>query len=1390
MRSRWSSPIFHEPTPDDRNRDIFPLPRLRVDAVQKHSLCRATSRRILCRARIAERANQAIDSLNSLFFGTSGFPTGEAVGGLDGLPLLQREAITSILSAVRTMGAPPTATDSGALKALRVAASAYFEPEVSVGDVVPLQLERLSLPDGSGAGVELRSALDSSLQGVVDNFEGVMLQDPDIWTSISRDCAHLKPYSDPSLKDRSKYLTFLRMMYGCGILSFVNRCRGRVGAFTVSKKPKNIGGVTQQRQRLVLDCRQTNLLFKPSPHTELGSLASLAEVDLPNDATLFLGGADIQDCFYGVHIPTEMMEFFCFEFDISGADASWVSGGQYTGADDTMVSPCVNVLPMGFSWSFYLVQHIHQHAVLRSLDITEGELFLDARPPPLLHEGSIYSMPYCDNIHCLSLERDRCEHGKQAIVDELSNMGFCIHEDAPASHHFETLGGLVDGEAGHVRMTNRRAWDLKLAFEHAASHVVSPDIMRRLLGHAMFFATLNRSGMSVFRRCYDFIESNCEPRMLNKQESRECIIFSGLIPLLFADIKRGWSDVITCTDASPDGFGICEQRVGGASAQRLGRWNERWRFKRLRPEEWAPRRRALQRDPVCDPITVTGLGHDGDYDDDLVKLNEDFPEVDCQLLRPSLWKTVLMGKWRSHEHITLKEGRALIICLRRLSRSSHSRNKKHVILVDNFSLALAVSKGRAKNFRLLRITQQVAALSLAAGLGLRLRWLPSELNPADGPSRGQIQPGAYRQFADSAHEDESEEVPDTKAEGGEKDESKQLELKQADGQAVDLPHLEAEGCSSESCPSTTKDGWSYGDGACRDVGTEGPVEASYHAGDPFGVQGGATSISTVPGEVREFLPGQRIGMASSQQRGRHSCRLLGRAVSRWRLGGGGRESGCRSGVRADPSQRHFGAVPAGFEGMEARTSSSKPTTFASSDCLWNGNGHGCSRKETDVLETHGGPRHVPQTWREHRATRTRHSSSSSKCRSSVSLAFRDCQGQPGPQARQGGDLRQFSASEFSRPRVSRPLDDGSGEQAEQQGRFHIPILCSRVQEVLSERGRVAQHQKFASLSNSSWRSFRGPEQWRKRCSDREDQRSMAYRSKRAKIRKSWEDPTTDGNFVTKSLGVLSVVASKHGENAQGPCDPSTAMNLGWMDVFSISSLPERFCLEIFSGTARITDRLNFHNIPTFPIDICLFPSHNVLHVDVEHTIVHWIQQRRIAFIWLGMPCTSFSQARKLDDVGPGPLRDYDNLFGFPWLSAGDRFKVEQGNQLLRFSIRILELCQQYSIPYALENPATSYIWYMPPMLKFRRKYDPGLVIFDFCQYGEDWKKPTAVVGNFWNLHTLNKRCTGTFKCCSATHRPHVPLAGLSTCGIFRTLLAQPYPWKLAALIAEQVAKVI
>ena len=513
--------------------------------------------------------------------------------------------------------------------------------------------------------MDLTRAVDESIRDVVVNFEERMLQHDDVWTTLSRDTVHLTPYNDPGLKDRTTYLEFLRLLHERGILSFSKRCRGRVGAFTVSKKSKIVDGVVRKRQRLVLDCRQVNMLFRPSPHTELGSLSSLADIALGPSQQLFMSGADIQDCFYAVHIPSEMMSFFCLESDISGHEAAWVSNGACCGGDDHW-SPCINVLPMGFSWSFYLVQHIHQASVLRSLSISEDQLFLDGRPPPRLEKDKLYSMPYCDNIHCLALDREQCNFGKQQIVEDLSHQGFSIHEDEEANTFFQTLGGQLDGDKGRVSMTSRRAWDLIYAFRFVADNVVSPSVMQKLLGHAMFFSTINRAGMSVFRRLYDFVERADGPRLLSKSEREECLIFSGLIPLLFADLRKQWSETVHCTDASPDGYGVCTRSLEAKHVESMGRWNERWRFRRLEPDEWGPRRRALGLDPFSDGDTVLGTGALFDEIDEM-GTNENFPEIPFEVTHPSHWKTVLMGKWRQDGAITAKEGRALALAVRRLS---------------------------------------------------------------------------------------------------------------------------------------------------------------------------------------------------------------------------------------------------------------------------------------------------------------------------------------------------------------------------------------------------------------------------------------------------------------------------------------------------------------------------------------------------------------------------------------------------------------------------------------------------------------------------------------------------------------------------------------------------
>ena len=107
------------------------------------------------------------------------------------------------------------------------------------------------------------------------------------------------------------------------------------------------------------------------------------------------------------------------------------------------------------------------------------------------------------------------------------------------------------------------------------------------------------------------------------------------------------------------------------------------------------------------------------------------------------------------------------------------------------------------------------------------------------------------------------------------------------------------------------------------------------------------------------------------------------------------------------------------------------------------------------------------------------------------------------------------------------------------------------------------------------------------------------------------------------------------------------------------------------------------------------------------TLTSNTESGRVCFLWVGMPRTSFSIARKWDGKGPGPLRDADHLWGFNWLSGKDLAKVRQGNQLLCFSLRCMRLCEKYRIPYALENPMSSFAWLMPPVQHFIDDFAPS-----------------------------------------------------------------------------------
>ena len=1392
MSRHFSSKIFHEPCPgDSRTRDLFPLPTLDGPGPVQGNVCRAVRRRIhKCNYDI-QRVNMAITSLNSLFFGGGKRFKSWSTGDMANLPNCQRDSLRSIVQSIRAFGAPPAgASSSGALQALRTVSNGYSEPEIGVGAVCNMALNQLSLPSGAVAGVDLSSALEEPLRSIVCDFENWMLVDGDTWASVADEAMGIRTYNDPSLHHKKDYIRFLRHLHKCGILGLVSNCRGRVGAFTVTKKPKVVNGELVKRQRLILDCRAVNYMFKEPPHTRLGSLAALTELELPTNERLFVAGSDIQDCFYAARLPLGLEECFCLHQDISLDEAVDIFGEDFHRYSHLeRFIPCVTVLPMGFSWSFYIIQQLHEQASIRALNLDPQDLIKDGNPAPSLGKGSVLAMPYCDNVHCLSTSREAADRGKDLIAEELRRMGFSLHEDEDASTYFRTLGGVIDGEVGSVAPTREKAWNCILAFEYLLSHKVSCKLVQQLIGHSIVVFVLNRSGMSIFRRLYDFVQSDCKPRFLTPGELEEVRNFIGLMPLMYGNIRLQWSDTVTCTDASPFGYGICERSADLQQVRNIGRWQERWRFKHLDPENWKPRERVQGRDVLSDIRTARCFPVPTCIDD-LYELDGDFPEVPTDFMEPKQWHTVLMGRWKNtSEHITLKEGRTIVLAARRLSRAGKSRGKRHLILVDSLALAMSSCKGRATNYGMLRIMQQLGALCLGGGFSIRLRWIISELNVADGPSRGQIKAGPFeygpsetsqgsifkgaaescgeeetsclKQGSESSithcHREEAEE--DDKSGGGES----RAEEKQ------DSPNLSQSEHQQER-------GREFGSEQSHDTPRE-VLSVCQHRESVWGL---------LP-EVSEFLPGSRI---RSSTKSKHRCvpfRLHGCDVPRWEAGQRGGEDSCQYRVPSFNFERKTGSVAQSFAGLAKGKTSRKQIAATKAGCIWNEHASTSSGKTTSSPQTHLGFRHLHEGRRKSGFGEKELGHSSQIGWTPIQVV---CSSDPRLRRRragQGGHLRQFGAAQHPRTNVAgssaaQPREDSQLKRIED-----LPLSVRRVQRGPRCGSQGSWIDRDSSLPMSSRWGFRRFEFKSKRFSKCEEQGKVANGPVGSSVWEDWQDPATSQPSLKKQDGVLSMVTPELGESFQRSHSSSSQLKWVDQDVFSLGNKPHKFGLEIFAGTARVASAVCSLGIPMFPIDICIFPNHDVLQKNVEWKIVDWIQKGRICFIWLGMPCTTFSRARKLDGLGPGPLRDSDNLHGLANLSYNDRRKLLLGNQLFYFTIRIMQICCKYKIPYALENPASSMVWEMPALLHFRRMYNPGFLTLDFCQYGELWRKPTSILYQFIDFSSLAKQCTPSKGRCCRTNRPHIRLTGVDHDGVFLTLRAQPYPIALATLVSKLVS---
>lgn len=210
----------------------------------------------------------------------------------------------------------------------------------------------------------------------------------------------------------------------------------------------------------------------------------------------------------------------------------------------------------------------------------------------------------------------------------------------------------------------------------------------------------------------------------------------GICFLMTQDWWRQWNTHVTSSDSSLSGFGACKSIWPKELVASVGRVQERSRFRRIGSHaaresalsaagfhrvdgEWGPIDA-----PMSKRLEQAGWG-----------IDSTFQEVPAGCLKGNLWTPVFWGRWNFKENIGVLEARAVLKSVQRLALTRYGHDLRHLHLCDNLGVVLSIERCRSKNLKLLKILRQIGAYLLCRGIHLAIRWIPSELNASDKPSR-------------------------------------------------------------------------------------------------------------------------------------------------------------------------------------------------------------------------------------------------------------------------------------------------------------------------------------------------------------------------------------------------------------------------------------------------------------------------------------------------------------------------------------------------------------------------------------------------------------------------------------------------------------------------------
>ena len=174
--------------------------------------------------------------------------------------------------------------------------------------------------------------------------------------------------------------------------------------------------------------------------------------------------ADIQNCFYQIGVEPWLSEFFAF----GAEDVSWIRslGVQHDLHGNPLplsgsLHPVFTVLPMGWSWSFWIVQQMHQ-TIVRGCGFAADRCLVAGWPAPSLSDGAV-AAPYCDNIAIFGATESDANSGLARVLSAFERIGLAMHEVRHASLSAQPLGCHFDGARLRVGSKPEKLWRLRRA---------------------------------------------------------------------------------------------------------------------------------------------------------------------------------------------------------------------------------------------------------------------------------------------------------------------------------------------------------------------------------------------------------------------------------------------------------------------------------------------------------------------------------------------------------------------------------------------------------------------------------------------------------------------------------------------------------------------------------------------------------------------------------------------------------------------------------------------------------------------------------------------------------------------------------------------------------------